>query len=77
VSAELCELFGVRRTRCRGRALHRRDRPHRPGAFLGLELPVPHRGDQQAALFGQACYEPGAAKCTYGTGSFVLANTGR
>ena len=33
-------------------------------------------GDQQAALFGQACFAPGDAKCTYGTGSFVLANTG-
>jgi glycerol kinase len=33
-------------------------------------------GDQQAALFGQACYEPGAAKNTYGTGCFVLQNTG-
>ncbi len=33
-------------------------------------------GDQQAALFGQACFEPGATKCTYGTGSFVLVNTG-
>jgi len=33
-------------------------------------------GDQQAALFGQACYEPGLAKNTYGTGSFVLLNTG-
>jgi glycerol kinase len=33
-------------------------------------------GDQQAALFGQACFTPGAAKVTYGTGAFVLANTG-
>jgi glycerol kinase len=33
-------------------------------------------GDQQAALFGQACFEPGEAKCTYGTGAFVLVNTG-
>jgi glycerol kinase len=33
-------------------------------------------GDQQAALFGQTCYEPGDAKCTYGTGSFLLLNTG-
>lgn len=34
-------------------------------------------GDQQAALFGQACFEPGEAKCTYGTGSFLLINTGK
>ena len=33
-------------------------------------------GDQQAALFGQACFEPGTAKNTYGTGSFVLLNVG-
>mgnify|MGYP001044101098 CR=1 FL=1 len=33
-------------------------------------------GDQQAALFGQACYRPGEAKCTFGTGSFILMNTG-
>ena len=33
-------------------------------------------GDQQAALFGQACFEPGMAKNTYGTGSFVLLNVG-
>jgi glycerol kinase len=33
-------------------------------------------GDQQAALFGQACFSPGMAKVTYGTGSFVLANVG-
>jgi len=33
-------------------------------------------GDQQAALFGQACFAPGDAKCTYGTGAFILANTG-
>ncbi len=34
-------------------------------------------GDQQAALLGQACFAPGEAKCTYGTGSFLLVNTGR
>jgi glycerol kinase len=33
-------------------------------------------GDQQAALFGQTCFEPGDAKCTYGTGAFLLTNTG-
>ncbi|MGW0247499.1 glycerol kinase GlpK [Nocardia goodfellowii] len=33
-------------------------------------------GDQQAALFGQTCFDAGEAKCTYGTGSFLLANTG-
>jgi glycerol kinase len=77
-SAEMCGLFGVP--------------PHAlpevvpstsvightdPAAFLGLAVPVAGvAGDQQAALFGQACFHPGAVKCTYGTGSFVLVNTG-
>jgi glycerol kinase len=44
---------------------------------FGGEVPVAGiAGDQQAALFGQACHEPGDAKNTYGTGSFVLLNTG-
>ena len=51
--------------------------PPIPDAFLGLSLPIAGiAGDQQAALFGQACYSPGMSKCTYGTGSFVLTNTG-
>ena len=46
-------------------------------ALLGAAVPVAGiAGDQQAALFGQACYEAGMAKNTYGTGSFVLMNTG-
>jgi glycerol kinase len=48
-----------------------------PGAFLGLQLPVSGiAGDQQAALFGQACLRTGMSKNTYGTGSFVLVNCG-
>jgi glycerol kinase len=48
-----------------------------PDAFLGLDLPIAGiAGDQQAALFGQACFTPGSGKCTYGTGSFVLVHTG-
>jgi len=44
---------------------------------FGGEVPVAGiAGDQQAALFGQACFEPGMAKNTYGTGSFVLLNAG-
>ncbi|MEC8496236.1 MAG: FGGY-family carbohydrate kinase, partial [Planctomycetota bacterium] len=54
------------------------------GAFGEAHLPgaagtVPIRGvlgDQQAALFGQGCFEPGAMKTTYGTGCFLLLNTG-
>ncbi len=45
--------------------------------WLPAGLPIAGiAGDQQAALFGQACYEPGSAKNTYGTGCFALLNTG-
>jgi len=45
--------------------------------ILGREIPITSAiGDQQAALFGQACFEPGMAKCTYGTGCFILMNNG-
>lgn len=45
--------------------------------ILGGHIPVSGAaGDQQAALFGQCCYEPGEAKNTYGTGCFLLMNTG-
>ena len=45
--------------------------------FSGVEIPIAGAaGDQQAALFGQACFEPGMAKNTYGTGCFMLMNTG-
>ena len=45
--------------------------------FLPDGIPVAGMaGDQQSALFGQACFAPGTAKCTYGTGAFVLMNTG-
>ena len=77
-SDELCELFGVPRAALPDVVasygeVGRTD----PGAFLGLDVPVAGiAGDQQAALFGQCCYEPGRSKCTYGTGSFVLVNTG-
>ena len=46
-------------------------------AFFGAPIPVAGAaGDQQAALFGQICFAPGEAKCTYGTGAFLLMNTG-
>ena len=45
--------------------------------IFGAEVPIAgDAGDQQAALFGQACYEPGMVKNTYGTGNFMLMNTG-
>jgi glycerol kinase len=75
---DLCELFDVPRSALpdvvpNSGVVGSTD----PDAFLGLELPIAGiAGDQQAALFGQACYSPGDSKCTYGTGSFVLTNTG-
>lgn len=45
--------------------------------YEGVDIPILGvAGDQQAALFGQACFEPGMAKNTYGTGCFMLMNTG-
>ena len=45
--------------------------------FFGAPIPIAGAaGDQQAALFGQTCFEPGQAKNTYGTGCFLLMNTG-
>ncbi|NAS22772.1 glycerol kinase GlpK [Herbidospora sp. NEAU-GS84] len=78
-SPELCDLFGVPigalpEVVPNYGEIARTD----PGHFLGLDLPISGMaGDQQAALFGQTCFEVGDVKCTYGTGSFVLVNTGR
>ena len=48
-----------------------------PALLDGVSLPISGvAGDQQAALFGQACFTPGDAKNTYGTGCFILMNTG-
>lgn len=50
---------------------------HTVAPLLGAPVPIGGvAGDQQAALFGQACFEPGTAKNTYGTGCFALLNTG-
>jgi glycerol kinase len=73
--AELCELFGVDPARLPEPL----PSAHVYGATaeFGGEVPVAGiAGDQQAALFGQACLEPGMAKNTYGTGSFVLLHAG-
>jgi glycerol kinase len=71
-SAELCELFGV------PMACLPEVRPSSGGFGTTPDGIVVGgiAGDQQAALFGQACFEPGMAKNTYGTGSFVLMNVG-
>ena len=76
--AELCALFGV------PVEVLPEVRPSSgsfgvtaPGAACGTGIPIRGvAGDQQAALFGQAAFEPGDAKNTYGTGSFVLMNVG-
>lgn len=48
------------------------------GDLLGAEIPIAGiAGDQQSALFGQACFRPGLSKNTYGTGCFLLLNTGK
>ena len=50
---------------------------HTSAHFFGAPIPISGAaGDQQAALFGQTCFRPGDSKCTYGTGSFLLMNTG-
>jgi glycerol kinase len=77
-SDEMCDLFGVPSSALpevvpSWGEVARTD----PRAFLGLSVPIAGiAGDQQSALFGQACFSPGDTKCTYGTGSFVLVNAG-
>jgi glycerol kinase len=77
-SDELCRLFGVPPAvlpevlPCTGEFGRVRGVPGLPDG-----LPITGiAGDQQAALFGQACFQSGDAKCTYGTGAFLLLNTG-
>ncbi|HCB34396.1 MAG TPA: glycerol kinase [Acidimicrobiaceae bacterium] len=75
---ELCELFGVP-TQCLAEVFPSAGRITVTGdtTALGAGVPVSGvAGDQQAALFGQACFDVGDAKATYGTGSFVLMNVG-
>jgi glycerol kinase len=72
---ELCELLGIDPARL-PEPLPSAHVYGTTGEFGG-EVPVAGiAGDQQAALFGQACHRPGMAKNTYGTGSFVLLNSG-
>jgi glycerol kinase len=73
--AELCRLFRVPMAMLP--AVH--DNAHVFGTTTLFGPPIPiagMAGDQQAALFGQACFAPGMAKSTYGTGCFMLLNTG-
>ena len=77
-SDELCALFGVPRDALPDLVPNWGEiATTDPATFCGLSLPISGMaGDQQSALFGQTCFEPGDAKCTYGTGSFILTNTG-
>jgi glycerol kinase len=77
-SDELCDLFGVPRDALPDLVPNWGELAVTdPRSFLDLSLPVAGlAGDQQSALFGQTCFDEGDAKCTYGTGSFILTNTG-
>jgi glycerol kinase len=77
-SDELCTLFGVPRDALPDLVPNWGEiGTTDPRSFCGLQLPIAGvAGDQQSALFGQTCFEPGDSKCTYGTGSFLLTNTG-
>jgi glycerol kinase len=77
-SDELCSLFGVPRDALPELVPNWGEiATTDPRSFLDLSLPIAGlAGDQQSALFGQTCFEEGDSKCTYGTGSFILTNTG-
>jgi glycerol kinase len=77
-SDELCGLFGVPRDALPDLVPNWGEvGSTEPSVFCDLSLPIAGiAGDQQSALFGQTCFDPGDAKCTYGTGSFILTNTG-
>lgn len=77
-SEELCDLLGIPK-HVLPRVVPSSGRVALTGksCALGSAIPISGiAGDQQASLFGQACFEPGMAKNTYGTGSFVLMNVG-
>lgn len=76
--SDLLKLFGIRRSELPqiGPSSGMLGKVHK---MAPLEEGTPIAGiagDQQAALFGQACFQSGEVKCTYGTGSFILLNTG-
>ena len=78
-SEELCDLLGVPISAlAEVRPSSGRFAETADTTALGAGIPISGvAGDQQSALFGQACLEPGMTKNTYGTGSFVLMNVGR
>jgi glycerol kinase len=77
-SPELCDMFGVPAALLPEVRSSLGDFGVARGEVLGVEASIMGvAGDQQAALFGQGCYEPGTGKNTYGTGAFLLLNAGR
>lgn len=72
---ELLELLGVPRAILPEVVASSEVCAHTSGILKGIPI-AGMAGDQQAALFGQMCTQPGMVKCTYGTGSFMLLNTG-
>ena len=79
---ELLKLFGIPRAHAARRSARRPIRAFygvtRRSGPVGGEVPIcGDLGDQQAATVGQVCVAPGEAKNTYGTGNFMLLNTGR
>src|SRR5258708_6485298 len=73
---DLLRLFGVPRDALPDVRNSSGDFGTAAGEHFGAELPISGvAGDQQAALFGQGCWQPGQAKNTYGTGAFLLLNT--
>ena len=76
-SDELCELLHVPRALLPGVRSSSGEFGVADAAFLGTAIPIMGvAGDQQAALFGQGCHSAGTSKNTYGTGAFLLLNTG-
>ncbi len=76
-SDELLSLFGVPRHALPAVALSSGPFGVAAAEHFGAEIPISGiAGDQQAALYGQGCWAPGQAKSTYGTGAFLLLNTG-
>lgn len=76
-SDELCDLFGVPMEVLPQVRRSSGDFGLACGDLLGVECPILGiAGDQQAALFGQGCWQPGTGKNTYGTGAFLLLNAG-
>ncbi|MFM8926692.1 MAG: FGGY family carbohydrate kinase, partial [Rhodoluna sp.] len=75
-SAELLELFEIPEN-CLAEVVDSSGVVGKTEDFFGLRVPISGiAGDQQAALFGQTQFDVGGAKCSYGTGAFILQNTG-